>query len=106
MRLLKCQYDLKQAGREWHTLLINWPVEEMIKDEVLLMVRVHVDGIIVSGGKNTCDKIFAHVNEGTVSHTKPRGTKHVHRLCFRSQLGIRHVRDEPDYIYRKPGGVV
>ena len=25
--LLKCQYGLKQAGREWHNLLVNWLVQ-------------------------------------------------------------------------------
>ena len=73
VRLLKCQYGLKQAGREWHMLLVNWLVEEirleqrkaepcifrlMVKDEVSLMVGVHVDDIIVFGGKNACDKFF------------------------------------------------
>ena len=73
MRLLKCQYGLKQAGREWHMLLVNWLVEEigleqckaepcvfrlMVKDEVSLTIGVHVDDIIVSGGKNACDKFF------------------------------------------------
>ena len=77
-RLLKCQYGLKQAGREWHMLLVNWLVEEigleqwkaepcvfrlMVKDEVSLMVGVHVDDIIVSGGKNACDKFFAKLKE-------------------------------------------
>ena len=74
MRLLKCQYGLKQVGREWHMLLVNWLVEAiglerckaepcvfklMVKDEVSLMVGVHVDEIIVSGGKNASDKFFA-----------------------------------------------
>ena len=78
MRLLKCQYGLKQAGREWHVLLVNWLVEVfgfeqckaepcvfrlMVKDKVSLMVGVHVDDIIVSGGKNACDKFFAKLNE-------------------------------------------
>ena len=65
VRLLKCQYGLKQASREWHMLLVNWLVEEigfeqckaepcifrlMVKDEVSLMVGVHMDDNIVSGG--------------------------------------------------------
>ena len=29
VKLLKCQYGLKQAGREWHLLLVNWLVEEL-----------------------------------------------------------------------------
>ena len=59
-------------------LLVNWPVEEigleqckaepcvfrlMMKDEVSLMVGVHVDDIIVFGGKNACDKFFVKLNE-------------------------------------------
>ena len=51
-------------------LLVNWLVEEigleqckaepcdfrlMAKDEVSLMIGVHVDDIIVSGGKNVCE---------------------------------------------------
>ena len=62
MKLLKCQYDLKQASREWHLLLVTWLVEEIgmeqckaepcvfrkiIKNEVSLMVEVHVDDISV-----------------------------------------------------------
>ena len=35
----------------------------MVKDEVLLMVGVHVDDIIVSGGKSACDKFFAQLKE-------------------------------------------
>ena len=27
LRLQKCQYGLKQAGREWHMFLVNWLVE-------------------------------------------------------------------------------
>ena len=74
MRLIKCQYDLKQAGRGWHTLLVNWFVKEIglkqckaepcgfrliVKIEVSWMVGVHVDDIVVSGGKNACEKFFA-----------------------------------------------
>ena len=64
VKLLKCQYGLKQAGREWHLLLVTWLVEKIgteqckaepcvfrkiVKHEVSLMVGVHVDDIIVSG---------------------------------------------------------
>ena len=78
VRLLKCQYGLKQAGREWHMLLVNWLVEEigleqckaepcvlrlMVQDEVSLMVGVHVDDITVSGGKNAAEKFFTQLKE-------------------------------------------
>ena len=59
VRLLKCQYSLKQVGREWHMLLVNCLLEEtdldqckaepyvlMVKGELSLMVGVHVDDII------------------------------------------------------------
>ena len=29
VRLSKCQYGLKQAGREWHMLLVSWLVEKI-----------------------------------------------------------------------------
>ncbi|CAM9110405.1 unnamed protein product [Ascophyllum nodosum] len=76
--LLKCQYGLKQAGREGHMLLVNRLVEEigleqcktepcgfrlMGRNEVSLMIGVHVDDIIVSGGKNACEKFFAQLKE-------------------------------------------
>ena len=35
----------------------------MVRDEVSFMVGVHVDGIIVSGGKNACEKCFAQLKE-------------------------------------------
>ena len=78
VRLLKCQYGLKQAGREWHMLMLNRLVEEiglnqskaelcvfrlMVKDEVSLMVGVHVDDIIVSGGMSPCEKFFTQLKE-------------------------------------------
>ena len=37
--------------------------------------------------------------EGMISDEKPRGTKNLHRSCFRSRLGIRRARDERDCIY-------
>ena len=64
VKLLKCQCGLKQAGREWHLLLVTWLVEKIgmeqcktetcvfrkiNKIEVSLVVGVHVDDIIVSG---------------------------------------------------------
>ena len=73
VRLLECQYGLKQASREWHMLLVNWLVEEigfeqykaerrvfrlLIKDDMSLMVGVHVNDIIVSGGKDACENFF------------------------------------------------
>ena len=77
VRLQKCQYDLKQAGREWHMLLVNWLVEVicleqckscvfrlMVENEMPLTVGVHVCGIIVSGDKNACEKFFAQLKEG------------------------------------------
>ena len=57
VRLIKCQYGLKQAGRGWYTLLVNWLVKEIglkqckaepcgfrliVKIEVSWMVGVHV----------------------------------------------------------------
>ena len=86
-------------------LLVNWLVAEICleqckaepcvrlttRDEVALMVEVHVDDIIVSGGKNVCENFFAQP-EGTIFRKKERETKDVHRLCFRSRLGIRRVK--------------
>ena len=78
MKLLKCQYGLKQAGREWHLLLVTWLVEKIgmeqckaepcvfrkiIKKEVSLMIGVHVDGIIVSGEQVLCDTFFSQLNQ-------------------------------------------
>ena len=69
VKLLKCQYGLKQAGREWHLLLVTWLVQrigmeqckaeafvflKINKNEVSLMVGGHVDNIIVSGEQVLC----------------------------------------------------
>ena len=44
VKLLKCQYGLKQAGREWHLLLVTWPVKkigmEHCKAEPCVFVRL------------------------------------------------------------------
>ena len=78
VKLLKCQYDRKQAGREWHLLLVTWLVEKIgmeqckaepcvfrkiIKNEVSLMVGVHVDDIIVSGEQDLCDEFFSQLKQ-------------------------------------------
>ena len=74
VKLLKCQYGLKQAGREWHLLLVTWLVEKtgmeqckaepcvfrkIIKNEVSLIVGVHVDDITVSGEQDMRDEFFS-----------------------------------------------
>ena len=78
VKLLKCQYGLKQAGREWHFLLVTWLVEKVgieqceaepcvfrkiIKSEVSLMVGLHVDDIIVSGEHVLCDEFFNQLKQ-------------------------------------------
>ena len=78
VKLLKCQYGLKQAGREWHLLLVTWLVEEIemeqceaescvfrniIKNEVSLMVGVHVDDIIVSGEQGLCQEFLSQLKQ-------------------------------------------
>ena len=78
IRLLKCQYSIKQAGGEWHLLLVTWLVgkigmeqckaepfvfRKMIKNEVSLMVGVHVDDIIVSGEQDLCDEFFSQLKQ-------------------------------------------
>ena len=78
VELLKCQYGLTQAGREWHLLLVTWLVEKIgmeqckaepcvfrniIKNEVSLMVGVHVDDIIVSGEQDLCDEFISQLKQ-------------------------------------------
>ena len=77
IRLFKCQYGLKQAGREWHLLLVRWLVEmmrvkqcqaepcifrKMINNKVSLMVGVH-DDIIVSGEQDMCNEFFYQLRQ-------------------------------------------
>ena len=77
VKLLKCQYGLKEAGREGYLLLVTWLVEKIgmeqckaepcvfrkiIKNEVSLMVGVHVDNIIVSGDQDLCDEFFSQLS--------------------------------------------
>ena len=62
VKLLKCQYGLKQAGMEWHLLLVMWLVKnigmeqckaepcvfrKIIKNDWSLMAGVHVGDVIV-----------------------------------------------------------
>ena len=78
VKLLKCQYGLKLAGREWHLFLVTWLVEKIgmeqckaepcvfgkiIKNEMSLMVGVHVDNVIVSGEQNMCDEFFGQLKQ-------------------------------------------
>ena len=60
------------------------------------MVEVHVDDIIVSGGKKVCEKFFAQLKKRfPVKNQGELKMYQVHRLCFRLPLGIRRTRDEP-----------
>ena len=77
VKLLKCQYGLKQASREWHLLLETWLLVEkigteqckaepcvfrkIIKNEVSLMVGVHVDDIIVSGDRDLWNEFYGQL---------------------------------------------
>ena len=79
VKLLKCQYGLKQSDREWHLLLETWLVEKIgmaqykaepcvfrkiIKNEVSLMIGVyHVDDIIVSEEQDLCDEFFGQLKQ-------------------------------------------
>ena len=76
VRLLKFQYDLEQAGRVCHLLLVRWFVElmglEQCKTEpcifrkmgmVSLMVGGHVDDSIVSGESDVCYESFSDLKQ-------------------------------------------
>ena len=70
MKLFKSQYDLDQVRRESRLLLSTSLVEKVVtkqsklcfckivKNEVSLMVGIHVDDIIVSRVKGMCDEFF------------------------------------------------
>ena len=77
VKLLKCQYGLKQAGTEWH-LLLNWLVGVMglkhckadpcvfrriANEKVESMVRVHVDDTIVCGEKDACNRFLDELRQ-------------------------------------------
>ena len=117
MRLLKCQYGLKQAGREWRMLLVNCLVEEIgleqckaesrvfrlkVKDEVSLVVGVHMDEIIVSDVRNAGKKFLAQLKE----RFPVKSPEELNQLRFRLRLEIMRARDEPDCMCRKPGSAV
>ena len=78
VKLLKSQYGVKQAGREWHLLLVMWLVEKIgmeqykaepcvfrkiIKNEVSLMVGVYVDDIIMAGEQDLCVEFFGQLKQ-------------------------------------------
>ena len=78
VKLLKYHYSLEQARREKDLLLVTWLVEKVgleqckaetyvcrkiIKNEVSLMVGVHVDDIIVSGEQDLCDEFFGQLKQ-------------------------------------------
>ena len=66
VKLLKSQYGLKQAGREWHLLLVNWLVEELQMEQCKAepcVFRNKVGDIIVSGEHDVCDQFFKQLRE-------------------------------------------
>ena len=78
VKLLKCQYGLKQAAREWHRLLVNWLVgvigleqckaercvfRKLVNGKVELMVGVHVGEIIVCGEKDAYNKFLDELRQ-------------------------------------------
>ena len=73
LKLLMCQ-----AGGKWHLLLVTWLVEKIgmeqckaepcvfrkiIKNELSLMVGVHVDDIIVSGEQDVRNEFFGQLKQ-------------------------------------------
>ena len=100
---LRFQYGLKQAGREWHLLLVNWLVRviglekskaepcvfrELVNGNVELMVGVHVDDIIVCGEKDDCNKFldelrqrFPVKNKGVMKRALYGYTIYIRRWC-------------------------
>ena len=73
---MKLPNKFKQAGKEWHLLQVTWLIEKIgleqckakpcvfrkiIKHEVSLMVGVHIDDIILSGGQYICDEFFGQL---------------------------------------------
>ena len=73
----------------------------MVENEVSLMVGVHLDDIIVSGGKNACENFFAQLKERFP--VKNQGELKMYTGCV-------SVRDwesgVPDCICGKPGSTV
>lgn len=65
LKLLRDQYSV-QAEREWHLLRIKWLVGviRLVDGRVALMVRVHVDDIIVGGEKDACNKFLEKLRQG------------------------------------------
>ena len=104
MRLLTCQYGLKQAGREWHMLLINWLVEEIGLEQC--KAEPYSFWLIVSGGKNACEKFFAQLKE-QFPVKKQGGLKmYTGRAFVRVWKPSVLKMDQTAYICGKPGSVV
>ena len=58
-------------------------LRKIIKNEVSLMVGVHVDDIIVSGEQVLCDEFFSQLKQ-RFPVKKPWGTQDVHWLRVRA----------------------
>ena len=101
VKLIKCQYGLKQAGMEWRLLSVTWLVKKIgmeqckaescafrkiIKNEVSLMVGVHVDDIIVSGEQDLCDNRI--VPSFSLGHSR------VHNLLRKHAMSGRTTEEE------------